>query len=178
MTLKILILMFVIGVAAAASAQQNVEAPAMPPAVKKTVDAFVGRWSFVGIDAEPGAKDAAKLTMGIDCEIAALGAAVACTFAGQSVAIGRIEAAAVIGYSPDEKVVRWMEISSTGEYHDHRGTWKGDTIEFEALPYTISGQRAVEELSIRFPSPGRLVLKSVTRTTEGSSTLEGSAKRK
>jgi len=169
-------LMGLIGVTAAC-AQQKDEAPVMSPAVKKTVDAFVGRWSFVGIDAEPGAK-AAKLTMAIDCEIAALGAAVACTFAGQSVAVGRIEATAVIGYSPDEKVVRWMEISSTGEYHDHRGTWKGDAIEFEALPYTISGQRAVEELSIRFPSPGRLVLKSVTKTTEGSSTLEGSAERK
>ncbi len=173
--LKIIALTGLIGVTAA-HAQQKDAAP-VSPVVKKTVDAFVGRWSFVGIDAEPGAK-AAKLTMAIDCEIAARGAAVACTFTGQSVAVGRIEAAAVIGYSPDEKVVRWMEISSTGEYHDHRGIWKGDTIEFEALPYTISGRRAVEELSIRFPAPGRLMLQSVTKTTEGSSTFEGSAERK
>jgi hypothetical protein len=31
-----------------------------------------------------------------------------------SSSVGRIEAAAVIGYSPDEQLVRWMEIFPTG----------------------------------------------------------------
>src|SRR5689334_12414968 len=133
MILKALTLIWVATFATITYADQTAQAPARPPEVKRTVDAFAGRWSFVGIDLEPGAKAAAKLTMKIDCKRAALGAAVNCTIAGQS-AGGRIEAAAVIGYSPDEKVVRWMEISSTAEYHDHRGVWKGSTIEFEPLP--------------------------------------------
>ena len=109
---------------------------------------------------------------------AALSAAVACTFAGQSSDSGRIEASAVIGYSPDERVVRWMEISSTGEYHDHRGTWKGDTIGFEPLPYTVQGDQFVERLAVGFPSPSTLVLTAITETKNGQSKLEGKAKRR
>lgn len=83
-----------------------------------------------------------------------------------------MEAAAVIGYNPDEKVVRWMEISSTGEYHDHRGAWKGSDIEFEPLPYSISGATATEYLRVGFPAPGRLTLHSVTETAKGKSVLD------
>ncbi len=159
-------------------AQQKAEAPVMPPETARTVHAFAGHWSFTGIDLEPGAKDAAKITMTVDCVTAALGAAVACTFAGQSTDAGRIEASAVIGYSPDERVVRWMEISSTGEYHEHKGTWKGDTIEFEPLPYTFLGDKFVERLTVSFPSPDTLVLMAITETKNGPSKLEGKAKRR
>ena len=174
--LKTMTLISLVSFATITYADQTAQAPARPPEVKKTVDAFAGRWNFAGTDLEPGTKQAAKLTMTINCKPAALGAAVACTIAGRS-AGERIEAAAVIGYSPDEKVVRWMEISSTAEYHDHRGVWKGNTIEFEPLPYTVMGKRFVEKLNVSFPSPGTLVLKSVTETPEGSSTLEGTARR-
>ncbi len=145
---------------------------ATPQEIKKTVDAFVGHWIITGTDTEPGAKAPVKFEMTLDCKSTALGAAVTCGFAGKLPNVGPIEAAAVIGYSPDEQVVRWMEISSTGEYHDHRGRWKSDELEFEPLEYSVSGQKATEYLRIGFPANGKLTLTSVTETGEGKSVLE------
>ena len=158
-------------------AQQKTETPPSPPEVARTVRAFAGHWKFTGTDLEPGAKDSDRITMTIDCAPAARGAAVACTFAGQSRDGGPIEASAVIGYSPDERVIRWMEISSTGEYHDHRGRWKADTIEFEPLPYLLGGDKFVERLAVSFPSPDTFVLTAITETKNGTSQLKGEAKR-
>ncbi len=111
----LLTLMSLMSMTTAVYPQQTAEAPAAPPEVKKTVDALVGHWSFAGTDAEPGTAEAAKVTMAFDCVTAALGAAVACTFAGQPAGVGRVEAAAVIGYSPDEKAVR-ASITNTEEF--------------------------------------------------------------
>jgi hypothetical protein len=158
-------------------AEDSAEAPAMPVEVKKTVDSLAGHWIFDGSDTEPGAKQSAKVTMVIDCKPAALGAAVACTLVGQIAGIGPVEAASVVGYSPDERLVHWMEISSTREYHDHKGPWKENAVEFEPLPYTISGRKNIENFRISFPSPGILVLRAVTQTPDGRSILEGTAKR-
>ena len=152
-------------------------APATPPEVKKTVDAFLGSWAVTGTDKEPGSKEPVHFNISIDCERAALGAAVSCRFAGELPGVGPIEASSVIGFSPDEKVVRWMEISSTGEYHDHKGRWKGDQIEFEPLTFSIGGGKATERLSVGFPSPGQLTLKSVTETSDWASTLQCTGKR-
>jgi hypothetical protein len=148
------------------------KASANPPEMKKTVDAFAGHWVITGTDVEPDAKAPVKFELTLDCKRTALGAAVACAFAGNMPNVGPIEAAAVIGYSPDEQVVRWMEISSTGEYHDHRGRWNGAEIEFEPLEYSVSGKKATEYLHIGFPVVGKLTLSSVTETPEGKSVLE------
>jgi len=145
-------------------------APAKPPEVAKTVDAFVGRWSLKGTDREPGGAEPAPVTATFDCKPAALGAAVDCHIEAE-VQGERVEAAAVIGFSPDEHVVRWMEISSTGEYHDHKGTWQGNELAFEPLQYSVAGEKATENLSVAFPSSGRMTLKSTTRTAAGDSVL-------
>jgi hypothetical protein len=147
------------------------------PEIKKTVEAFVGHWILAGTDMEAGANAPVKFELTLDCKRTALGAAVTCGFAGTLPSLGPIEATAVIGYSPEEQVVRWMEISSTGEYHDHKGRWKADTIEFEPLEYSISGKRAIERLRIAFPAAGKLTLTSVTETDEGKSLLECTGKR-
>ena len=152
--------------------------PPPPPEIKKTVDAFVGHWTLAGTDQEPGTAKPEHFNVVMDCKRAALGAAVACTIAGKVPGVGAIEASTVIGYSPDEKRVRWMEISSTGEYHDHKGPWNGDAIEFEPLPFSVGGEQATEYLSIRFPSPGQQVVRSVTETAAGQSILEWSGRRK
>jgi len=128
-----------------------------------------------GTDSEPGAAPAA-LTATIDCRPAALGAAVSCQIAAD-VSGDRIEAATIIGYSPDERLVRWMEISSTGEYHDHHGRWKGDRIEFEPLTYSAGGEKATELLTVAFPSPGNLSLKATTKLPSGESVLDCRGKR-
>ncbi|HEX5207509.1 MAG TPA: hypothetical protein VFW10_06905 [Steroidobacteraceae bacterium] len=84
----------------------------------------------------------------------------------------RIEAATVIGYSPDEHLVRWMEISSTGEYHDHRGPWNGDQITFEPLTYTVAGVTMTEYFSVSFLSAGKMTWRAITKTREGESRLD------
>ena len=157
---------------AIAAHAQNESAPKAPPEIKKTVDAFVGHWILAATDQEPGSQKPVRFRVTIDCKRASLGAAVRCVIAGRIPGAGKVEAAAVIGYSPDEQRVRWMEISSTGEYHDHKGQWNGDTIEFEPLPYTVSGAAATEYLSIRFPSPSHQMLRSVTETAAGKSIVE------
>jgi hypothetical protein len=83
-----------------------------------------------------------------------LNAAVTCLIAAE-ISGARIEAATVIGYSPDEHLVRWMEISSTGEYHDHHGRWQGSQIGFEPLSYTAAGERMTEYFSLSFASGDR-----------------------
>ena len=145
---------------------------AMPAEVKKTVEVFAGHWTLRGTDVEPAAKGPVNFGMTMECKPTALGAAVTCRFAGKLPPVGPIEAAAVIGYNPEEQVVRWMEISSTGEYHDHRGRWKGDQIEFEPLEYSIAGKKATEYLQVSFPGAGELKLTSVTETAEGESVLK------
>ena len=178
MKLKMLVLMwFGLGIMTTLYAEDKTQAPAMPVEVKKTVDSLAGHWIFVGSDTEPGAKGPAKVTMDIDCKPAALVLRSACTLVGQIAGIGPVEAASVVGYSPDERLVHWMEISSTREYHDHKGSWREDTVEFEPLPYTVSGKKNVENFRISFLSPGILVLKAITQTPDGSSILEGTAKR-
>jgi len=153
-------------------AQRPNNESAAPPEIKKTVDALVGLWLLTGTNTESGAKTPVNFEMKMDCKRAALGAAVTCSFSGKMPGVGPLEASAVIGYDPEEKVVRWMEISSTGEYHDHRGRWKNNAIEFEPLEYSVSGKKATEDLRIAFPASGKLTLTSTTQTAEGKSVLE------
>jgi hypothetical protein len=151
-------------------------APPAPPEVKKTVDAFAGQWTLTGTDREPGATTPAAVKATMDCKPAALNAAVACLIAAD-VSGARIEAATVIGYSPDEHLVRWMEISSTGEYHDHHGRWNGNQIRFEPLTYTAGGERMTEYFSLSLASGERMVWKATTKTRQGESRLELTATR-
>jgi hypothetical protein len=174
---KMFSMICVIWLAVGGYAQSVNEAQTLSPEVKRTVDVLVGQWRFEGRDAEPGAKEQLRVTMAFDCRLAALGAAVACTLSGNVANSGPIEAASIVGYDSDEQIVHWMEISSTGEYHDHRGKWKGEMIAFEPLVYKNAGKKYTETFTLSFPSAGTFVLKSVTETHEGLSTITGIAKR-
>lgn len=129
MPAKLLFLTCVVSFAVLANPQIKNGSPKAPPEVKKTVNALAGRWHFEGTDSEPRAAAPQRVVMEIECRQAALGTAVACTLTGRMAGFGPLEAAAIVGYNQDEHLVHWMEISSTGEYHDHRGKWKGDRIE-------------------------------------------------
>lgn len=176
-TILAVILVVVMFLGFSSSVHGQSKAAATPLEVKKTVDAFRGYWVLNGTDTEPGRQPPGQVNLTIDCKPTALGAAVSCSFVGRVTGVGCVEAASVIGYSPEEKVVRWMEISSTGEYHDHRGRWHGNVIEFDLLKFTTSGKRATEYLSISFPSAGQLRLRSVTETGAGKSILKCMGKR-
>ncbi len=171
-----IVLMICLGVAAATYTQSKSETP--PSEVKKTVDALVGHWSLDGSDAQPGGKERLKITAEIDCRVAALGAAIACALSGNVSGSGPIEASTIVGYDPAERIVHWMEISSTGEYHDHRGKWNGQTIAFEPLVYSCSGKKCTERFTLSFPSTNTFILNSVTESAGGRSTITGTAKRR
>ena len=153
------------------------ESSAPAPEIKTTVDAFAGRWLLTGTDEEPGTKTPLSVNAVVDCKPAALGNAVNCIITAD-ITTTHIEAATIIGYSPDEHRVRWMEISSTGEYHDHRGIWKGHSIEFEPLISTVAGATTTEYLTVSFPgSEGKMAWRSITSTREGNSRLELTGRR-
>ena len=65
-----------------------------------------------------------------------------------------------------------MEVSSEGEYHEHKGHWSGNLIQFEPLSKSFAGRKTVGDFSIGFPSPGRMTVKSVEESVEGRSTME------
>lgn len=103
----------------------------------------------------------------------------ACNLLAECAVAGPMEATLLIGYDAEENVVHFMGVSSTGEYHDHRGQWKGNAIEFERLTYTTEmGQQASEELHYSFPSPGVLNLRSTIRDGQGTMTLSGEGRRR
>ena len=151
------------------------ESSTVPKEVRKTVELLGGHWTFQGTDTEPGKHEPATVSMEIDCKSAALGAAVVCRLTGTVSGFGPVEAASVVGYDPEEKIVHWMEISSTGEYHDHKGPWKKDRIVFQPLAYTAAGKKCTERFSLVFPAPNKMMLKSVTETADGVSRIEGVA---
>jgi hypothetical protein len=145
---------------------------AAPPEVKKTVDAFLGRWTLTGTYTESNSKNPSHLTVTIQCESALLGVAVICRMTSDDTGGGHIEVASIIGYSPDEQRIHLMEASSSGSYHEHRGRWIGDVIQFDLLSKSEAGKQIVEDFSIGFPSPGTMRVKSVEETAEGRSTMD------
>src|SRR5689334_4644253 len=176
--MRALTLMCVLSMAMMAEMQNKSESQTVPPDVKKTVDVLLGKWSFQGTDSEPGTKEPQKVNMEIDCKPAALGTAVACTLKGTVTGFGPVEASAIVGYDPEGQIVHWMEISSTGEYHDHKGKWEGNVMMFQPLVYTVLGKRSTERLTLRFRSSEAVALESETATTGGTSTIRGAAKRR
>jgi hypothetical protein len=151
-------------------------ADAPEKAVKTTVAAFAGHWSFRGSVTELGSATAAPLTATMDCKSAVSGAAVACVLSAQ-VAGAPVSAAMLIGFNAADQRVYWMEISSTGEYHAHRGSWRGKSVEFEPLVTPAERGSSTELLEVAFPSAGTLLLKSTTTTPDGSSTIDATAHR-
>jgi hypothetical protein len=140
--------------------------------VAKTVDAFLGHWTMTGTYLEARTGPVASLTSRMDCELTGLGKAVTCHVVTVGSDGSRVELTSIVGYSPDEKLVRLMEISSSGSYHDHRGRWHGDRIEFEPLSYSVSGRRTTEHFSIAIPSAGKMTIQSVEVGAQGKSTTE------
>ena len=146
--------------------------------VKGTVAALKGHWSFHGSVTDSVTKTPAVLTVLMDCRPAALGAAVACALSGQVAGAGPIAAAMVIGFNPSDQRVYWMEISSTGEFHTHRGAWRGNAIEFEPLVTPSERGSSTELFQLTFSSADNLLLKSTTTGADGSSTIEATAQRR
>jgi len=142
------------------------------PEVKRTTDAFLGHWTMTGTLREPNAREPVRLTSRMDCELTALGKAATCHVVTDGTDGSHMELTSVVGFSPDEHLVRLMEISSSGSYHDHRGRWQDRKIVFEPLTYSVSGRRTTEHFSIGVPAPGKLTIESTEEGVSGQSTME------
>lgn len=142
------------------------------PEIKKTVDAFLGHWAMSGTYREPNARAPVNLTSKMDCVLTALGKAVTCHVVTKGTDGSGVELTSVVGFSPDERLVRLMEISSSGSYHDHKGRWRDNQIVFEPLTYSVSGKKTTEHFSINIPAPGKMEIESIEEGAEGKSTME------
>jgi hypothetical protein len=145
---------------------------AASPEVKRVVEAFLGHWNLTGSFNGPISDTPSHLTVSIQCEPVALAMAVSCRMASEESGGGHVEVMSIIGYSPDDQLVHLMEVSSSGSYHEHKGRWIGNVIQFERMSKFVEGKQIVEDFSIGFPSPGKITVKSVEEAAEGRSTME------
>lgn len=143
-----------------------------PPETKRTVDAFVGRWNLTGTYSEANSKEPVRLTVAMQCEPALRGVAVTCRMQSDDSGGSHVEVASIIGYSPEDKLIHLMEAPTAGAWHEHKGHWVGDVIQFERMTKLEGGKQVIEDFSIGFPSPGAMRVTSYERTPEGSSTMD------
>lgn len=166
---------------ACASLASAATPPPLPPEVKQTVDAFVGKWVMDAAIAMPGAGARTKFKMSLDCKKIALGNGVQCTMSGKISDLGPLEQTCLVGHDPQSGTgTHMMCITSMGEVHDHKGTWKDDkSLVFEPFKFTSAGKTATEDVSVTWPDTKSLVFTSVVTMEDGSrTTFEATGKRK
>jgi hypothetical protein len=155
------------------------EKPATPPAapeIKKTVDAFLGRWTLQSSMTPPGAQPI-KFVETIDCKKAALGRGVYCRDTYKVPGMGAMEYNYLIAYDTDSKLVHMLALGSSGEVHDHKCSWKSETeISCQPLKGMIDGKPMTEDVAFTVEGKTLKVAGGVT-TAEGNIKFEGTGKR-
>lgn len=147
----------------------KVEAPAIPPQVAKTVDALVGRWRFEGALTQPGAKESLKAKFAFTCRKAAGGRAAACDFKVLFPGMPPMEETQVWAFNPEDQKVHLFAVNTSGEVHDHQGTWKDDqTLEFEPLKTTDDGKPVEDSLVVTWDGRKSVSFDAVTSYPDGS----------
>ncbi len=152
-------------------------APPPPPApeLKKTVDAFMGKWVYdTTITMPDGKSEKAKLTM--DCKKTAVGKAVSCAWSGK-LSDGPFEGTSVVGYDTFGKAVHFMGIFSDEEVHDHKCMWKGNSLQCEPLKGGMSGGPVTEDFSLTFEGKTSSWKSICTFQDGGKATFEATGKR-
>ncbi len=103
----------------------------------------------------------------MDCRSAALGSGAVCTSEGTA-SIGAMSQTCLLAYSPEERTVHYMCVTSMGEVHDHKGQWKTNSIEFVPLEGFLSGGRMVENVTMSFPDRATIKTRSVVTLPDSS----------
>ena len=135
-------------------------APPPPPEVKKTVDAFAGRWTLDGTIVMPG-EGPKKATIKMNCKKTAKGKAVACDMAGA------FDASVLVAYDSYSKAVHFMAVTSDDEVHDHKCLWQGDQkLTCDPLKGGMAGMAITEDLEFAI-GPKRLGFKAVMTMPDG-----------
>jgi hypothetical protein len=169
-------------IAAVATAQPN-QPPANRPEVKKTVDAFVGKWTGTSTITAPG-KAPETVNVNVNCTKVALGAAVSCDLKSQGQATMRPDQTCLIAYDIDGNNVHLMCAMASGEVRDFQGAWSGDTrVQFQPLKTNAiamgGGGPATTALTFDWPSRGTFVLHSRSTLANGqTSNFDLNLKRK
>jgi hypothetical protein len=153
-----------------------VAAPAPPPEIQRTVEAFAGEWSLQTTMTPPGAPPA-TFAERVVCKKAVMGRAVSCVDTAAVPGMGAVESAYLIGYDAETKAVHLFAMGSPGEVHDHKCVWK-DAKALDCEPYkgTAEGSPITETVSFIFDG-NNIRLKATTVTKDGTVAVEATGKR-
>ncbi len=167
---------------AAPKADKGAAMPAPPPPspeVKQTVDAFVGTWTFEGTVTGMGPAPI-KVKETVVCKKAAGGRVAACSGKGPLPGGGTYEDSALVTWSDGDKAVRFVGMSSMGEVHDHKCTWKDDkNLTCDPLSTTEMGNPVTVDLHMTWNDPKTISMSEMATAKDGSkSGFEGTGKRK
>jgi hypothetical protein len=165
--------------ATAAKAPVMALAKAVPDEVKKTVDAFVGRWRFEGALTQAGTTEPLRAKFVFTCRRVAGGRAAACEFKAPFPGSPPMEEAQLWAFNPEDRKVHLFAVNTAGEVHDHAGTWKDDqTLEFDPLKTTDDGKPIEDSLVVTWEGPKMVRFDAVTSYPNGSIVVfRGSGKR-
>jgi hypothetical protein len=148
-----------------------------PPEMKKTVDAFAGRWAFTGSLTLPDGK-AKPLKTKLTCTKAVGGKAVSCIEEGEVVGLGAMHAAYLVGYDTFTRRVHFMAMTSDEAVHDHPCTWKDEhVLACEPLKGGMNGQPITEEFSVSFDGGGAVIKATVILSDGGRMLVDIKGKR-
>lgn len=151
----------------APGATPAVAAATPPPEIKKTVDAFAGRWVMDTTITAPGGPPQ-KAPLKVTCRKTAAGKAVACDMVGNIPGSGLMEAAFIVGFDTFSKRVHFMAITSDEEVHDHVCRWTDDvTLTCDPLKGGLMGEPVTEDFVISTEGQ-KLLFKSTMTLKDGS----------
>ena len=160
-----------------ASARAEGETRQPPPELKKTVDAFAGRWSLVGTVTLPGAQPAG-LKSKMVCTKAAGGKAVSCLEEGMAAGLGPMQGAYLIGYDTFGKRVHFMAITSDEAVHDHPCSWSNEhDLTCDPLKGGMNGSPITEEFVVSFNEKTLAIKVKVTLPDGGVMLIDIKGKR-
>ena len=142
-------------------------AAAPAPEIKKTVDAFAGRWVMDTTVTAPGSPPQ-KAPLKVDCRPTANGKAVTCDMSGNIPGSGPMEAAFIVGFDTFGKRVHFMAMTSDEEVHDHVCQWtNASTLACDPLKGGLMGDSVTEDLVITSEGQ-KLAFKSMMTLKDGS----------
>jgi hypothetical protein len=142
-------------------------AASRPPEIKRTVDAFAGRWVMDTTITSPGSPPQ-KAPLTVICRQTATGKAVTCDMSGNIPGSGPLEAAFIVGFDTFGKRVHFMAITSDEEVHDHVCQWTdARTLTCDPLKGGLMGDSVTEDLVI-ISEGQKLLFKSTMTLKDGS----------
>ena len=175
-TLRILFATAVLGLSGSMSMSAHAQEKPVAPEIKRTVDAFLGRWTMQSSMTMPGGQ-AVKFVEEFDCKKAALGRGVYCVDTYKVPGMGPMEYNFLIAYDVDSKLVHVFALGSPGEVHDHKCSWKSETeLSCQPLKGMMDGKPITEDVGFSWDK-GTFKVAGAVATADGDIKFEGVGKR-